>query len=46
MFDDAMPPDTVGLAPVWSMVMRDSGRRADVIGDRFRDPALGRPSSG
>lgn len=37
MFNESMLADTVGLAPVWSLAVRDSGRRAEVIANRFSD---------
>jgi len=40
MFDSSTPADTVGLAPVWSLAVRDSGRRVENIRNRFSEPGF------
>lgn len=36
MFKTSVPADTVGLEPAWSLAVRDSGRRAEVVTNHFR----------
>ena len=40
MFDGSEAADTIGLTPIWSLVVSDSGRRAEVVTNRFRDPTF------
>src|SRR5207249_705959 len=40
MFSDSASADAIGLAPVWSLAVRDSGRKVEVATNRFNDPAF------
>ena len=40
MFGNSASADAIGLAPVWSLVVRDSGRKVEVATNRFNDPAF------
>lgn len=48
MFGEPLLPESIGLAPVWKLVVRDSGRRVDVLTNRFRggSPRLSFPLDG
>jgi hypothetical protein len=41
MFNGSAPTDTTGAAPVWSLAVRDSGRRVELITNRFVEPGFG-----
>jgi hypothetical protein len=40
MFAPSGPVDSVGLSPVWALVVRDSGRSVEVLRNRFRDSTI------
>src|SRR5262245_32086562 len=37
MFDTSVASDTIGVPPIWSLAVADSGRRAEVVANRFRE---------
>ena len=41
MFDGSIPADTIGLSPIWSLAVIDSGRRVEIVRNRFREMGFG-----